>query len=621
MTCIVLPNTKFGRKGKHRSVDPYQLGQDGSIAMKLEYSATCKGVWFPGVATLLGLDVGLDAGDCEVEWAPIGDQGWTITGGPGYNGFVIGPPEMPSLSRRSSQEFPSRPSTPATRSRIPTANGIANGLTNGVNGVNGSTSVSLLRAPLPTQPVEEFSFEASPFEASPSTTPTSSIGSLATIPSDAERSRAGSLNGFQTTPGTDTDDSEVPRPPKNPITIHVNMNELLPPAKNVFTFQISGTVIVRPRKSGYFSPRHSPTLHRPSSPELDPITLPQFRVLFSDRESGTVTLRNELSDATLDVYNPAGRITDPQSRKTVLQPGGHTKCGHDGARIILRPPIPPPSPVRQYSSSSSASTRSSRASPALVEDSMEEIVARKLNGVGIAPSASSSKLRETMLLGASMSRPKRDGPLMVHSAVVTVTPRPNSGRPNKRGKGRGRNGGGGEWKVPREYAVRVCLPVPADAESEWLEFGLGLPAGGASREKGKEGCTVHVASASVESVPVKFETLAVMKPSSDLKNLDLPFERISGKEWNTWVKVHVGESGGGMVEVVYLVDVVESEKEVEKESEKPGRWKGKEKDEGDPVMDVLLPIFALPVGRLEVHIEAQTGTSLFVFGIGKFKVC
>ena len=66
MTCVVLGNNNFGRKGKHRSVDPYHLGQEGSIEMKLEYSATCKGVTFPGVATMLGLDVGLDAGDCDV---------------------------------------------------------------------------------------------------------------------------------------------------------------------------------------------------------------------------------------------------------------------------------------------------------------------------------------------------------------------------------------------------------------------------------------------------------------------------------------------------------------------------------------------------------------------------
>lgn len=666
-TCVVLGNSRSNRKGKHRSVENFFASQDDSIAMRVEYSATCKGIWFPGVATMLGMDVGLDAGDCDVEWAPGGDQKWTISGDPGYTGFAIGPPPTPSLSRRNSDEIPSGKAPPSTPVSRPLTNGHHTNRP-------GSPNISLMRAPLPEGHVEEYSFEASP-----STTPTSSIGSLATIPSSPEkgsRSHSSSLNGVPS--DTDIEDAEPTRPPKAPITVHVNMNDLLPSSsKSTFTFHISGTIVVRPRKlpPGYFgapngtSRTSSPTAlyHRPGSPDSETITLPQFRVLYCDRESGSTLLRNDFGDATLDVYNPVGRISDPQSRKTVLQPGGQTKCGLDGARIVVRPSIPSPPPMRHHYASSSSSTGSSRPSRTRRErdlderDSLDEPLHRRSNGIASSfhmnqsrhASASSVKLRETTMLGASISRPRRDGPLMIHSVVVTITPTANTKGRKKAGRGKGKR----EWKVPKEYAVRVCLPVPADADSDWVEFGLALPlettsddgghsshssstvqgngtingfanghahANGSTLQvptekmgmmtRGKKdrgtlsgGDRVRVASASVESVPVKFETYAAMKPHSDLEKLDVPFEGVSGREWNSWVKVHVGEAEGGMVEVVYLVDVAEDEKE--EGLMKSARWKGKEKerDTGEPVMDVLLPIFSLPVGRLEVHIEAQTG--------------
>lgn len=604
MTCAVLGSPRFGRKGKNRAWDDHPIGHDGSIAMKLEYSATCKGVCFPGVATMLGMDIGLDVGDCEVEWAPEGDQKWSVTGGSGFTGYAVGPPAMPTLSHQSSEDFPSLngyPSTPGTRSHVP--------LTNGHNTSHqGSTSISLMRAPLPVPQVPEYSFENSP-----SSSPASSLGSLATLPSSPEkngRSRASYMNGASSSVSTDTDDSEPIRPPKAPITIHINMNDLLPPSKNVLTFHISGFIIVRPRNGAYFSPVRttSPTQHRPGSPDSEPVSLPQFRVFSSDRESSSTLLQNEINEATLDVYNPTGHISDPQSRKTVLQPGGQTKCGSDGARIVVRPSIPSPPPPRRYSTSSARSSRVF----ADEEDEEDHFGGRKQNGFPVTPtppSTSSKMMRETMLLGASISRPKRDGPLMVHSAVVTITPRPNTSIASRRGR---RTEG---WKVPREYAVRVCLPVPAEAESDWLEFGLALtpPTADGAKEKNKDPREVHVASASVESVPVKFETFAAMKPSSDLEKLNVPFERVSGKEWNTWVKVHVGESGGGMVEVVYLVNV-SGEDEVE-DRQKGAKWKGKEKEVDPTAMDVLLPIFSLPVGRLEVHIEAQTGMFILSFAL------
>jgi len=51
-----------------KDIDP-KNGRDG-ILMKLEYTRTAMGIWFPGVATMLGIDVGLEARGSDVVWAP-----------------------------------------------------------------------------------------------------------------------------------------------------------------------------------------------------------------------------------------------------------------------------------------------------------------------------------------------------------------------------------------------------------------------------------------------------------------------------------------------------------------------------------------------------------------------
>ncbi|KAG2344300.1 hypothetical protein BDR05DRAFT_203844 [Suillus weaverae] len=79
MTCHVL--------GKDS--DP-SSGREG-ILMKPEYTGTAKGVWFPGVATMLGMDVGLEARGFDVILAPAEETTWTVTGGAGYTGFDVNP--------------------------------------------------------------------------------------------------------------------------------------------------------------------------------------------------------------------------------------------------------------------------------------------------------------------------------------------------------------------------------------------------------------------------------------------------------------------------------------------------------------------------------------------------
>ncbi|KAI0362449.1 hypothetical protein OH77DRAFT_1467190 [Trametes cingulata] len=534
------------------------------VVMRLQYEATCKGVWFPGVATLLGLDVGLDAGDCDVSWVPSLEPKWSINGDVGFTGYAIGPPPTPPLSRQSSVDNPSIYVLPSS----PDARGMANGLPPVRHDSSSSTS-SLLRAPLPAQNVADYSFESSP-----ASTPISSLASLP-IPSSPERdrrSRASSLNGRYTDLDTDHEDEDYARPPKVPITIHLNMNDLLPPSKHDFKFRISGTVLVSPRRPVLTLSsrryRASPNASRsPSDNEDEPdvLIVPRFRVLCADREHISCTIMNDVNDATLDVYNSTGDVRNAQTRKTVLQRGGQVKCGTDGARIALRPikrsPSPPPRGRRDESVEVSRLSRSRPRTP---------------NGVS-RRNLSPSVVQQSFFTSTLRTPIRRDGPLLIPSVAVTVTPLPKAG-----------------MSGPPDYAVRVNLPAPTDTDMEWLEFGLALPHSNPSTAG--EAPKVEIASASIKGVSVRFVMSPVVKPEGAAA---VPFGEASSKEWITWVKVHLGDACGGKVEIIYLV----------KGQQAPAteRLKGKEKVPEPVVVNALLPSFALPVGVLEVNVLVKTG--------------
>ncbi|KAI0822835.1 hypothetical protein BC628DRAFT_1412100 [Trametes gibbosa] len=563
MNCVVL--------GMSRA---QEYGPAEGLVMRVQYEATCKGVWFPGVATLLGLDAGLDSGDCDVTWVPGSERKWTISGDMGFTGYAIGPPPTPplsrqSLSRQSSVENPSIYVLPSS----PDARGLTNGLPPARHDSSSSTS-SLLRAPLPAQNVADYSFETSP-----ASTPISSLASLP-MPSSPEadrRSRASSLNGRYTDLDTDYEDEDTVRSPKVPITIHINMNELLPPSKSDFKFRVTGMVLVTPRKPvlTLASSRHrsSPNGSTPSSDseaDSDVLVVPRFRVLCAEREHISCTIENDANDATLDVYNSSGDIRHAQTRKTVLQRGGSIKCGTDGARVALRPtkrtPSPPP---RGRTEESLDVSRSSRSRP------------RAPNGVS-QRDASPSVLRQSFFSSTLRAPIVRDGPPIIPSATITVTPLPKA---NMTG--------------PPDYAVRVNLPAPTDADTEWLEFGLALPndpdAAGTATTPG-EAPKVEIASASLEGVSVRVVTDAVVKSEA---NGGLPFGEASSKDWITWVKVHLGDACGGKVEIIYLVKGHQVPR-VEK-------TKGKERALESIALNALLPSFSLPVGALEVNVLVKSG--------------
>ncbi|TFK54657.1 hypothetical protein OE88DRAFT_1642017 [Heliocybe sulcata] len=511
------------------------------VVMKLEYSGTCQGVWFPGVATLLGLDVTLDGQGSDVSWLPGADARWFIDGGRGFTGYDAGsPPSM--VSRPSSLEVPDVSVSSASPFKP--------------NVRQSSSSSSLLRAPLPIQNVPDYSFESAPSSAP-------SSGMLTSSDSLAEgSSRLSSVNGI--VPPQD----DPSRPPLAPLTLHININELLPPAKNMFTFNISGIVLVKSRPSpfSYNSPSSSVS-GSDAEGDVDPVAIPRFRVPAADAEMISTVVRNDVDGATVDVYNSTGDLRDAQTRRTVLQRGAAAKCGIEGGRVALRYlAAVPRTPART----------------------------RKVSAISHrTPSQASSPTMSVVQATPMAMRPERDGPLIIPWVAVTVTPLSNG------------------IDLPNAYAVRVVLPAPTDDESEWLEFGLRQqplddPARSDDQEKrdiDSKPPRVEVVSASVEGVSVRFETTVAVRQdlSSSLSSLVMPSQQLRGDEWVSWVKVHVGAAGGSKVQVDY---VIRNQEERTPESVKR---KGKQKAKETSHLHVCLPMFALPVGCLDVNVEAAYG--------------
>lgn len=519
MTCHVL--------GK--DIDP-RSGREG-ILMKVEYKGTAKGVWFPGVATMLGMDVGLEARGSDVIWAPGEESTWAVTGGEGYTGFDVNPPST-SVSRQPSLDFPEAPESRSSSSS-PQAPVLK------TRHDSTSSTSSLLRAPLPGDNLPDYSFEGSPTSLIPSGT----LSSISSMPLTSEgRSRANS------------DAQSIPHPPTS-LTIHINMNDILPPSKNVITFSIAGTILVisRPRASnGYPWGSNSST-----GAEADPIpiVLPRFSVLAADAETIATIIRNECDAATVEVYNIAGNLSDAQTRRTVLQRGGMTRCGSEGGRIALRSIARSLIPTRADSTA---------------DDTFEiaRHTGRPRTPTGIHRIATGMSL--TPMFGTTPKR-RRDGPFMIPSVLVFVTPLLFNAVTST-----------------DAYAVRVLHPAPCDMESEWMEFGLAR-----SDNISLDLPTVEIASVSIDGMPVRFEMSAANKQGEgSFVDLSSPLNMSGSKSWVAWVRVHVGELLGN-VQIDYLV--------------KNSNGGGKVKDDG--YLGILLPTFPIPVGKLEVSVESSAGGS------------
>ncbi|KAJ6502109.1 hypothetical protein C8R45DRAFT_1070652 [Mycena sanguinolenta] len=554
--------------------------QREGILMNVEYKGTCKGVWYSGVATMLGMDVSLEAKGSDISWVPGRLNDWEVGGGAGYMGFDVGAslkPDGPSRHDSLDSSYANGgPQIFLTAERSLSRQSSM------------SSSSSLLRGPLP-QNVPEYSFEGSaPSSSSVSAQTTSIESSVGSLPSS--------------TPSMDP----TPRPPGVPLTLHINMNELsLPASKNTFSFWISGTVLITPRSR----PVPIPTSSRASSPVrnehdadntppvIDPesIVIPRFTVLAADNETVALLVRNDVANVdsppcTVEVSQPGTPSRDGEQRagqsKTVLQRGDYTKCV-ERARIAVRPAV-------VFASSSSASGVVAGPNGKLHPPSRPRTPnsgSTSRDRVSSLVSAS-GPTRAMSLLGMVPARLKRDGALMIPSVVATITPlvvMPD-------------NAASGLAAVPSAYAVRVVLAAPVDAESDWLEFGLAKHGDGTSGSGAASGGPpkVDIVSVSVDDVPVLYETSVAVKQEEP--GVGLPFEQMSGQEWVSWVKLRVGAAGGGRVVVDYVVKDVDGQSASDR--------KGKMKARDFTQFDVYLPSFGIPVGRLEVNIDGLEISSL-----------
>ncbi|KAJ7256483.1 hypothetical protein B0H12DRAFT_1049739 [Mycena haematopus] len=558
--------------------------QREGIVMNVEYKGTCRGVWYSGVATMLGMDVSLEAKGSDISWVPGRLNDWEVGGGAGYMGFDVGAsPKSDGPSRHDSLE--SNYSNGGPQIFLTAERNIS-------RQSSASSSSSLLRGPLPVPNVPDYSFEGSAPSSSSISAQTTSI-----------ESSVGSLP-FSSTPSIDP----TPRPPGVPLTLHINMNELtFPASKNTFSFWISGTVLVTPRPrlvpiptSRTSSPVRDELDAENTPPVIDPesIVVPRFTVLAADNETVALLVRNDVASVdsppcTVEVTQPAAHSRDsehqraPTQSKTILQRGDYTKCV-ERARLAVRPA------VVFGSSSSPANSVAAGPNGKLHPPSRPRTPNSGMTSRDRVPSLASAPTRAMSLLGMVPARPKRDGALMIPSVVATVTPlvvMPD-------------NLASRLTAVPSAYAVRVALAAPVDAESDWLEFGLAKHGNGASGSGAAGGGggppKVEIVSVSVDDVPVLYETSVAVKQEEP--GVGLPFEQMSGQEWVSWVKLRVGSAGGGRVVVDYIV------KDIDGQSANDRKGKMKAKDFAP--FDVYLPSFGIPVGRLEVNIDGIQGLEI-----------
>ncbi|KAF5358399.1 hypothetical protein D9756_001440 [Leucocoprinus leucothites] len=512
-------------RGKRRHDED---GDMEGIVMDIEYKASCKGIWFPGVATLLGMDVGLVAKNADVKWFDESSSEWTVSGSGGYTGFGV------AGTGRMSNQHSSRASSVDSQSQsilvspaddpFPLPSGRPK---------DGPSSVhqSLLRAPLPSQNIAEYSFEGL------NDVTASHLGTISSVSSLLQ--------------------STSVSPPGAPLTLHVNMNDVLPPNKTPFTFTIRGTILVTPRLTvSRVNGIHTPNLLLDYAEITEPINLPHFSVLAADAETTKIIVRNEIegSNIAIEVYSPSGDISkDPQTRKTVLQKGGSTRCSEGGGRIALK------TVGGRHDKISSAHPRTPIRSP--------------LSRVSPSTTRPLNHLRQI-----------RPSPLLIHSVKAVVTPlvSPRS-------------------FIPDAYAVRIHLSTPVNTETEWLEFGLARIGPSSSRTSlpdNDETCSpkVQIAGASVDGVSVQYAITDIEKQPLNGETLPgAPFERVEGTEWVNWVKIQVGPSTGDKVVIDYIVTDEQTGLAWFLSRNKGKRW------------DLLLPTFTLPIRRLHVKLKSVEG--------------
>ena len=274
------------------------MGQDkeGRTRLKFDYEGACNGLWFPGVATQLGMEVVLDAKGRSVDWD--GEGGWDVTGGTGFTGFDAGSAtEREESSGRPTRDSGVRPQMTPSR-------------------LSSYASASLLRTPMPAGSIlPDYSFETTP-----STTASMLNSAASPYFTSAEASAVIPNRGS----------------PLRPIGLYINIGDLPPPPRNEFNFRIKGTIILGP----------------PDDPEDDEsmLVLPVFRVVSAEKEKTEFVVTSEVADG-VEVIMPQDRRHGGASPRRLLRKKSEIRA-QDGVAIALESPRTAGStPVKQPANS------------------------------------------------------------------------------------------------------------------------------------------------------------------------------------------------------------------------------------------------------------------------------
>lgn len=503
---------------------------EGGVRMRLDYQGACSGVWFPGVATLLGLDVALDTHGCHVVW-PNGVEGqWSVDSDPAaaLTGFSVGLPER-NISRQDSLEIPHMSLRSSPEPGFKENAGMPSRSSSG-------SSTSLLRQQLPRQISTDISFEDSatpPTSALPSSLPSLATSMISSV-------------GYGLSPVGDS------QSPSTPITLHMNMAELQPIGKNKFTFNVSGTLVVSR------SPGMQDSIE---SSGWDTIPIPVFKMPSAENETISTTVRNQCDGANVEVLGSTTSSRQGQSKKTVVPNGSQLRCGSEGSEILVKP-IKSKVPVKEEAND--------QLTPSLLRT-------RRVASGSVSQPASPESVSA---LDASRRLPTyRDGPLIIPWVTAEAVYLPSEGDRS--------------WK----YGVTLSMPTPLDGSSEWLEFGLALPKelelfSTISRTNVPK---VEVACASVNGVPVRYETYGHFEPEEPDTSVE---DSLSAEKraWLTWMRVYINIPGA--LEVVYSVEG----KQVE---DRKGKRKASITNAADVI--IFLPMFSIPIGKFSVVVQPHSG--------------
>ncbi|EJD53134.1 hypothetical protein AURDEDRAFT_180704 [Auricularia subglabra TFB-10046 SS5] len=550
--------------------DPESPAQCNALRLGIEYTAECRGVVHPGVATRLAMDVMLDSRGQAINWAypseasPGGRSAatWNVISDKGLLGFDAGgqsPSTPQALSRRtSSSSFDSAsvPGSPASldgsirarKSSIPVPAGPA----------------SLLNVPLPLEAGSDYSFEAQPHRTSSmSSSVMSSATGISQLTSDQDP-----IAMSTTTPA-------------HRLSLHIDMDEILPRSPqegSYFSYSINGVVDVKMRmQPNAFSSESSQTDDDPMGRVEGLVELPAFHTLNvpeADEHIQITVVSNVAGIMLSSGASPSSVGSRNGATKRQLRMGIPIACS-DGAQLSLKQAVVPTTPTPAHKESTYSSVGSPRSpNGALPTDSMQLRMPKlPINGTPVR--REDSDPLSALDTGRSSASPSVTSAFDLITSVdvhVELLPAPAT--------------------QMRAHRVRVRIPA-ASIDTSRLEFALRTRAG---EEKDAGGpLEVRVIYASVGGRPVETKVLQGAKPEPGAVALSEGADA-------TWVTVFLGSTTGAVadIEVLYTVTQPESSEG------QAGDLLAVIPPEGASCAAVL-PYFYPSVGFMRVEVQEPTG--------------